>query len=133
MPAVDVPPDAPVPPRLSPLAAAALAIVPALSLGIGAAVAWSAIARWVPPFFDPDYHYLLNAMSIAEGHAPHHIDHPGTTLQELGAAVLLVRHALTGTGPLRMDVLRDPEPALTAISLCLRALVALALYLLGLR
>ncbi|MEX2218112.1 MAG: hypothetical protein WD749_05075 [Phycisphaerales bacterium] len=131
-------PAAPSPPSRSRAAPAlALALIPLLALAVSAWVAWSVQARAVAAYYDPDYHYLLNSLMLAEGHAPRHIDHPGTPLQELGAAVLLARHHLglgpAGDGPLREGILRDPESALTAISVCLRLLFAGALYLLGLR
>jgi hypothetical protein len=96
--------------------------------------AWSHGAHWVAVAYDPDYHYLLNSLALAEGVAPFHTDHPGTTLQELGAAVLLVRHGLHPGGvSLRDQVLRDPESAIAAISVTLRSLHALTLFLFGLR
>lgn len=110
-----------------------LLAIPALVLAVGAAEAWSIGAHWIAVYYDPDYHYLLNALSVAEGHAPRHIDHPGTTVQELGAAVLRIRHAFAGSGHLRAAVLRDPEPALSAISLCMRIAHACALFLFGIR
>jgi hypothetical protein len=110
-----------------------LLVIPALVLAVSAAEAWCIGAHWIAVYYDPDYHYLLNALSVAEGHAPHHIDHPGTTVQELGAAVLRMRHALTGSGHLRDAVLKHPEPALAAIGVCMRLAHALALFLFGLR
>lgn len=119
---------------LGPWAAAVLALMPIVALAVGAAVAWASGAHWVAVHYDPDYHYLLNSLNVAEGHSPRHTDHPGTPLQELGAGVLLARHAVTGDGgSTRYQVLRDPESALTAISVCLRVLHALALFLLGVR
>jgi hypothetical protein len=111
---------------------AALCVVPAIVLWISTAIAGAAGARWINPFYDPDYHYLLNALNMTEGAAPRHTDHPGTTLHELGAVVLLVRHAVAGSADgLRDEVLRDPEGGCEAISVCLRALYAAALVALG--
>ncbi len=41
--------------------------------------------------FDPSYAYLFNALDIEQGVAPFLIQHPGTTVQLVGAAVLRVR------------------------------------------
>lgn len=60
---------------------------------------------------DPDYPYLLNALSIAELAPPTHTHHPGTPVQELGAVMLLSAHALRPAGftSLREHVLARPE------------------------
>jgi hypothetical protein len=62
---------------------------------------------------DPEYAYLLNALLVAEGRAPRHTDHPGTTVQVIGAATLHGVH-LFGRGSLRDDVLLHPERYLLA-------------------
>jgi hypothetical protein len=65
------------------------------------------ISSWV----DPDYPYLLNALSIAELTPPTHTHHPGTPVQELGALMLFSVHALRPAGftSLREHVLVRPE------------------------
>src|SRR5205814_9617211 len=73
-----------------------LAVVPGVVLGVSAAVRSAVVARWVAPYYDPDYEYMLNALNIAEGAAPRHTDHPGTVMQELGAGVIHGRHLLSG-------------------------------------
>lgn len=40
---------------------------------------------------DPAYVYLMSGLSILLGYVPHHVDHPGTTLQYLIAGVIQVR------------------------------------------
>jgi len=76
---------------------------------------------------DPEYCYLFNSLNLATLHYPTHTDHPGTTLQELGAAVLLVRFAAGHLGgnpdSLETAVVRDPEPALLAINVVLNFLL----------
>ena len=50
-------------------------------------------AHLLGPFYgrgDPAYVYLFNSLGLLEGMAPVHIDHPGTTVQELGAMTILV-------------------------------------------
>src|SRR5204863_7932093 len=114
--------------RIVPLA---LLIVPALVFAAGLYAGRSWQPRWAAAGYDPDYVYLLNSLNIAEGHAPRHIDHPGTPVQVFGGGVLLVRHWIAG-GDLRESVLLDPESALTAISAALQALHAAALAAFGL-
>lgn len=78
-------------------------------------------------FTDPDYDYLLSALTAAEGAAPAHNDHPGTTVQLAGAAVLTLAHASLGAGPpLRTAVLRDPERYLAWLNWSLVAACVLA-------
>ena len=58
---------------------------------------------------DPDYAYLCNSLNIAVGQAPNHVDHPGTTLQFLGAVVITVAHPFAGKAEKIDAVLRRPE------------------------
>ena len=90
------------------------------------------IAAWV----DPDYPYLLSALSIAEGAAPTHTQHPGTPVQEMGAAMLLTVHAVrpAGFASLREHVLARPEAFLRlwrslALGLYAAALAASGLFI----
>src|SRR6266487_1367494 len=39
-------------------------------------------------YYDPDYNYLVNALNLALGFRPEHVDHPGTTVQLFGAAII---------------------------------------------
>jgi len=76
---------------------------------------------------DPEYAYLLNSLNIVHSVVPGHTDHPGTTLQLLGAVGLLLKwfgHLATG-GQLGIDefVLRNPEESLAAINLIVNVLV----------
>lgn len=81
--------------------------------------------------FDPSYTYLLNALCMVEGFTPGHTDHPGTTVQEIGAIVILLVHAVraaVGQAPAVVeDVLRHPELYLDRISDVLIGLLALAM------
>jgi len=52
---------------------------------------------FVYAYGDPDYGYLFNALLIADGQSPWHIDHPGTPVQLLGAFLMLLRYWLMGT------------------------------------
>ena len=47
---------------------------------------------WLSPNLDPSYVYFLNSLLILHGQPPAHIDHPGTPVQLIGAAVLRSKH-----------------------------------------
>src|SRR5579863_8286761 len=82
--------------------------------------------------FDPEYIYLLNSLSVLNLHAPAHTDHPGTTLQLLGAVILWVqwlgRSLFLHGQPLNESVLSHPEEYLRGINLVLNGLIGGALY-----
>lgn len=110
----------------------ALWIVPVLLLSIG----WLFLGRLLPAWSgpvgfdaDPSYVYLLSGATLLSGHAPHHIDHPGTPLQVLAAGVSVARWAaLRAAG--RVDVvtavLQDPEAYIADICRVLVVLNAAA-------
>jgi hypothetical protein len=50
-------------------------------------------------FFDPETPYFYNGLRLLRRQAPYHVDHPGTTLQMLSAAIA----ALSGPTPLRYE------------------------------
>jgi hypothetical protein len=86
---------------------------------------------------DPEYCYLLNSLSILTFHAPGHIDHPGTSVQLLGAVVIFFKWfpaAMLGNWiPMQEAVLRDPESFLHAINLVLNLLIAASVFCAGRR
>src|SRR6185436_2402465 len=41
-----------------------------------------------PENLDPDYAYFFNSLNLAVSQSPAHIDHPGTTVQLLGALII---------------------------------------------
>jgi hypothetical protein len=80
----------------------------------------------------------LNALNILQGEVPGHIDHPGTTLQVIGAGVVgatwLMSSAVGATDlPLVDAVLSDPERYLRSINFVLTVLTAAALLALSFR
>ena len=87
--------------------------------------------------FDPEYCYLFNSLNILNFHFPAHTDHPGTTLQVFGAAVMLVRWAMhgviSGWRPLTESVLTNPEDYLHSINLALNLLYCGLLYVVARR
>jgi hypothetical protein len=82
--------------------------------------------------FDPEYNYLLNSLSLLTLHAPTHNDHPGVTLQILGAAVEWLKwfggFLLSSHQSLSESVLSQPESYLHAMNVVLNVLLSGALY-----
>ena len=76
---------------------------------------------------DPEYCYLFNSLNILKFYVPFHIDHPGTTLQILGALVLSLRGAISNLSfspsVIQTSVLLDPEAYLSVINLVLNGLI----------
>jgi hypothetical protein len=81
---------------------------------------------------DPEYNYLLNSLSLLTLHAPTHNDHPGVTLQILGAAVEWLKwfggFLLGSRQSLSESVLSQPESYLHAMNVVLNVLLSGALY-----
>jgi hypothetical protein len=88
---------------------------------------------WLRVNLDPDYVYLLNASNLAHLQKPGHIDHPGTTVQVLGAITLRVVHFFdfSSKDDLKTDVLKRPEFYLNAINTVIVALNVIMLFILG--
>jgi hypothetical protein len=85
--------------------------------------------------FDAAYNYLLNSLNLLLFHGPGHTDHPGTTLQEVGAVVILVRWLVTSTFgkwvPLQEATLGSPEDYLHSINAALVLLIAAGIFFAG--
>ena len=84
---------------------------------------------------DPEYQYLFNSLNLATFKTSTYVDHPGTTLQLIGAAVIWVKWFISGifTGwqSLPVAVLSQPESYLRAINVVLVMLLGLVSYLAG--
>jgi hypothetical protein len=82
---------------------------------------------------DPEYVYLFNALNIATFEAPRHTDHPGTTLQLLGATVIRASYYFAGGESLVEDVLSRPEHYLRRMNIVLILLYSMTLFAVGLQ
>ena len=82
---------------------------------------------------DPCYAYLLNSSNIADGKLEvGHVDHPGTTVQTLGALIVRTVYTFSGERPvLREDVVANPEKYLKAAMWVLVLLNCTILFFLG--
>lgn len=92
---------------------------------------------YLGPNLDPEYAYLLNSLDILQFVPPGHTDHPGTTLQLLGALVIMLKYGISSllqnTGTVQYEVLTNPESYLRAINLTLNSLIMLFVFLTGLK
>jgi hypothetical protein len=81
---------------------------------------------------EPDFGYLFNSADIRFGSPPGHVDHPGTTVQSFGVAMLValewLRGGLPGFGDWYDDFLRNPGLYHYANSLALALVAALGLW-----
>ena len=82
---------------------------------------------------DPEYIYLINALSISKLRPVGHIDNPGTTVMELGAVIVNVAHFISPSGgkDLMTDVLQNPDRYIGILSGVLIFIIAFILLWLG--
>jgi len=66
---------------------------------------------WLGDNFDPEYAYLCSSINLSYLQPIWHVDHPGTTMQLLGALVFRVVYGVIGPphSGLRAEVLANPE------------------------
>jgi len=85
-------------------------------------------------YSDPSYAYLINSLNLAQlkGHGVGHFDHPGTTVQIIGAIVIKISHTVKYV---HKDIVRDvfsrPEFYIEKIHLLFVIMIAIALFILG--
>jgi hypothetical protein len=84
--------------------------------------------QWLPTEFENPYAYLFNSLLLVDHQTPEHIDHPGTTTQVFGAAVLRAFSSQPDEQLIR-SVLAHPEKYLKEIHEDLLVFTALALWL----
>ncbi|MEO8446372.1 MAG: hypothetical protein ABI528_02695 [bacterium] len=84
-------------------------------------------------FYDPSYQYLINSLNLAQKFGVGHFDHPGTTVQVIGAVSVKLQHMTGGVNSeIAKDVLTRPEDYLQVINKVLIAINSIVLFLLGL-
>lgn len=109
-----------------------LLVLPAVLAATGI---WLAQARgplWLAANSDPSYQYLFNSLLVFNGQPPCHVDHPGTTVQTLGAMALSATTPGKNRDEQTLAVLSDPERTLTNLHHFFLAVSAVALALAGL-
>jgi len=82
---------------------------------------------------DPEYIYLVNATAICDGKFVGHIDNPGTTVMQLGAATIAVKHWFSNpeNESLVDHVFKEPDQFVSAIRFLFLVLNSLVLLLVG--
>jgi hypothetical protein len=125
-------PLSPQPNRWIPAQVAVVCAVPLALLGLWWVLLAAKGPYWLASNLDPDYVYLLNGLNILHGHAPAHVDHPGTPLQVLLALIIKLTHLMAGSGALADDVIARPEFYLLAVNGMLLVALAGALVVAGL-
>lgn len=80
---------------------------------------------------DPDYLYLFNSLNVATGVPPRHMDHPGSTIQALGAATLRAMHPASSSAELIESIIDEPEKHIRMIRVVLAVAHALMIFLSG--
>jgi hypothetical protein len=75
---------------------------------------------------------LFTTLDLLTFHAPTNLDHPGTTLHEIGAAVVVTKWALgtfmSGWVPLDVSVFEHSDDYLHAINLVLNLIIGIGMY-----
>ncbi len=112
-----------------------LLVVPVLIALLGIFLSSERGPYYLADNFDPEYNYLLNSLNLLTFHIPAHNDHPGTTLQLIGAVTILLKWMVDITigswRPLREAILTNPETYLHVINLVLNGLIAGAVFAAG--
>lgn len=91
------------------LDATLFSIAPVLFLIVGLFWTKGQGPQWLGRNFENSYPYLLNSLAIVEGKSPAWVDHPGTTTQIFGAAVLRTSALGSSRRYLVNAVLAHPE------------------------
>ncbi|MFZ1321314.1 MAG: hypothetical protein WAT71_07130 [Ignavibacteria bacterium] len=83
---------------------------------------------------DPSYVYLLNSLNLSQlsGYGVGHIDHPGTTLQIIGAITIKFFYAIQSqSGDIVNEVISRPEFYLGRINSVIVVMISATLFILG--
>jgi hypothetical protein len=86
---------------------------------------------WMGTNLDPAYAYLLNSLNLTQFKQVAYTDHPGTTLEVLGAIVIEVVHWTRGSDSVVNDVLRNPELYLGATSTFILFFLVVSVFVIG--
>jgi len=102
-------------------------VIAILSFGMKAAMG----PYWLGPNNDPAYMYLINFLYILDQIPPKFVQHPGMTLQMLGAGVVKILNPHLKGEAIVENVFRNPEYYLTAVHYVLLTLFLLSLFFVG--
>lgn len=85
--------------------------------------------------YDPGYVYLISSLNLSQmsGYGVGHIDHPGTPVQVIGAAVIKLSYVISGSEDnMVKDVLMNPEKYMSEINYVFLFINCIGLFILGL-
>lgn len=109
----------------------ALFILPVIFL-ISGILLKSAQGPYYLNFYDPSYVYLINSLNLAQLTGIGHFDHPGSTVQEIGAVTVKLYHWFSNkNSDIAIDVLKRPEEYLSVMNKVFICINSLLLFLLG--
>jgi hypothetical protein len=108
-----------------------LTIVPVLTVWVAFSLRNWAGPYWVGTNSDPEYVYLLSSLDLTQLRDIVYVDHPGTTLQSIGAVVLKTVHFFHKEDSLVNDVLKNPELYLNSINYFLIGLITASILAIG--
>lgn len=82
---------------------------------------------------DPEYIYLVNATAICDGKSVGHIDNPGTTVMQIGACTIALKHLFSNPDHQHLveHVFSEPDQFVFAIRFVFLFLNTLVLFFLG--
>ena len=83
------------------------AVIPSIFMFVALQLAQVRGPQWLGSYLEYSYTYLFNSLLIVKGEPPFHTDHPGTTAQVFGAAVLEASGHGSGDQLIKI-VLNDP-------------------------
>jgi len=90
-------------------------IIPSIILILSVLLKIATGPYWLGANLDPAYLYLVNSLYLIENLTPSFVDHPGTTLEVLGAVVIRAFNLTSDKSDVISEVLGDPEYYLNAI------------------
>ncbi|MEO8664082.1 MAG: hypothetical protein ABI462_01185 [Ignavibacteria bacterium] len=109
-----------------------LLIVPVFYLLFFSLIRYSQGPFYNSMLYDPTYVYLLSSLNLAQGVGVFHTDHPGSTVQIIGAVVIKVLHAVFGrTDDIAQSVLNTPESYANSIYITLIILNSIGIFIMG--
>lgn len=106
-------------------------VVPAIFLLLCLRLKFAVGPYYLGPNNDPAYLYLINSLYLLDGLVPGFIQHPGITLQMLGAAVIKTAHLNHDFPVVVESVFRNPEFYLNSIYYVVLAVNTVSLAVLG--
>jgi hypothetical protein len=104
------------------------AVIPSIFMFVALQLTQVRGPQWLGSYVETSYDYLFNSLLIVKGEPPFDINHPGTTTQVFGAAVLEASGHGSGDQLIKI-VLNDPEKFLRRVHRALLIVCALTIWI----